>query len=205
MSARRMLLITVPLLSAMLALSACGSPTDTASTATPTPKPSASATTSATATATATAVPEPTPGAHVETGEPVGVSCNDLISPQQMYDFNPNFGLIDGFVPLGGSLAGQAVAANGLACRWMNQSSGDTIDVSVAKLDAESIANRKAFLAASSTPVSSFGPDGYFDKGDLGSSAQAFPGKFWLTATSIAFFGDRDAVPIIGAAADALG
>ncbi len=136
MSARRMLLITVPLLAATLALSACGSAADPASTATATPKPSATGT--PTATATATAVPDPAPTDEVETGQPVGVSCDDVVSPQQMYDFNPNYGLLNGFVPDGGSLAGQAVAANGIACRWLNQSNGATIDVSVALLDSTS-------------------------------------------------------------------
>lgn len=122
-----------------------------------------------------------------------------------MYDFNPNFGLINGFVPEAGSLAGQAVAANGIACRWMNQSSGVTIDVSVAHLDAKSTTVRKQFLAANSTSVSSFGPSGYFDQGDVGSAAQAFPGVFWVTAASIAFFGADDAVPIMKAATAAVG
>ena len=203
MSARRTLLITVPLFAAVLLLSGCGPAAGPESTSKPTgtPRP----TTSATPTATATAEPDAPTAPQVETGESVGLSCNDVVTPQQIYDYNPNFSIVDGFVPEGGSLAAQAVAANGLACRWMNQTSGATIDVSVAHLDARSNEIRKEFLASNSTSVSSFGPDGYFDQGDTGSAAQAFPGEFWVTAASVAFFTAEDAVAIMGNATAAVG
>ncbi|MGV8895636.1 MAG: hypothetical protein ACOH10_05860 [Rhodoglobus sp.] len=202
MSARRLLLITVPILATTLALSACAPETDPTTTARPTTTATATATPTPGATPTATASPDPgaAPAPTVETGTPVGLSCNDVVSPQQMYDFNPNYGLVTGFVPQSGSLAGQAVAANGLACQWMNQTSGATIVISVAHLDAKSTAARKAYLAANSTPVSNFGPDGYFDQGDLGSAAQAFPGELWVTATSIVFFNAEDAASLMSAA-----
>ena len=209
MSARRTLLLAAPLLATMLVLSACGPTLDPRSTSTSTPtttaKSTASATPTATATATASAGPDASPTPHVETGTSVGLSCNDVVTPQQIYDYNPNYGLVNGFVPQSGSLAGQAVAANGLACRWMNQTSGATIDVSVAHLDAESTAIRKDYLASTSTSVSNFGPDGYFDQGDVGSAAQAFPGEFWVTGTSIAFFTAEDASSIMGSATSAVG
>ena len=201
MSARRTLLITAPLLAAVLLLSGCGPAADPKSTSKPTgtPRPTASSS------ATPAADPNASNAPQVETGEPVGLSCNDVVTPQQVYDYNPNFGLVDGFVPENGSLAAQAVAANGLACRWMNQTSGATIDVSVAHLDARSNEIRKEFLASNSTSVSSFGPDGYFDQDDVGSAAQAFPGEFWVTAASVTFFTAEDAVAIMGHATAAVG
>ena len=203
MSARRTLLITVPLFAAVLLLSGCGPAAGPESTSKPTgtPRP----TTSATPTATATAEPDAPTAPLVATGESVGLSCNDVVTPQQIYDYNSNFSIVDGFVPEGGSLAAQAVAANGLACRWMNQTSGATIDVSVAHLDARSNEIRKEFLASNSTSMSSFGPDGYFDQGDVGSAAQAFPGEFWVTAASVAFFTAQDAAGIMNNAIAAVG
>ena len=204
MSAHRTLLITAPLLAAVLLVSGCvpAAGPESRSKPTGTPQP----TTSATPTPTATAAEPDAPSApQVETGESVGLSCNDVVTAQQVYDYNPNFGLVDGFVPLSGSLAAQAVGANGLACRWMNQTSGATIDVSVAHLDARSNEIRKEFLASNSTSVSSFGPDGYFDQGDTGSAAQAFPGEFWVTAASVTFFTAEDAVAIMGHATAAVG
>ena len=207
MSARRTLLITVPLLTAVLLLSGCGPAAGPESTSKPTatPRPTTSATPTPTATATPTAEPDAPTAPQVETGESVGLSCNDVVTPQQIYDYNSNFSIVDGFVPESGSLAAQAVAANGLACRWMNQTSGATIDVSVAHLDARSNQIRKEFLASNSTSVSSFGPDGYFDQSDTGSAAQAFPGEFWVTAASVAFFTAQDAAGIMDNAIAAVG
>ena len=205
MSARRTLLLAAPLLVTMLTLSACGPTLDPRSASTPTPTTTATSTASATPTATASPGPDASPTPRVETGTPIGLSCNDVVTPQQIYDYNPNYGLVNGFVPQSGSLASQAVAANGLACRWMNQTSGATIDVSVAHLDAKSTAIRKDYLASTSTSVSNFGPDGYFDQGDVGSAAQAFPGEFWVTGTSIAFFTAEDASSIMGSATAAVG
>ena len=196
MSARRTLFIAAPLLAITLLLAAC----------VPTASPDATSQPTSNASPRPTSTTTPSPEAPAaETGTPVGIGCNDLITPQEIYDYNPNFGLIADFVPEKGTLAAQAVAASGLACRWMNQTSGDTIDVSVAHLDSASNQTRKDTLAASSTSVSSFGPDGYFDQGDLGSAAQAFPGEFWVTATSIAFFATEDATPIMTDAIAAVG
>ena len=199
MSARRTLFIAAPFLAATLLLAACVPAGDSDATAKPTSSPSTTP-----APASNTPGPEASPAPTVETGEPVGVGCNDLITPQQMYDYNPNFGLAADFTPDAGTLAAQAVAASGLACRWVNQTSGDTIDVSVAHLDSASTSRRAAELAATSTPVTVFGPDGYFDQGDLGSAAQAFPGEFWVSASSIAFFTVEDAGPIMNAATAAV-
>ena len=201
MSARRTPLLAVPMLASALLLAAC----------VPTAAPDATSTPTSTSTgkptsgATSSATPAPDASPAVETGTPIGIGCNDLVTPQQIYDYNPNFGLAADFTPDAGSLAAQAVAASGLACRWTNQTSGDTIDVSVAHLDPASTARRRDELAASSTSVSTFGPDGYFDQGDLASAAQAFPGEFWVAAASIAFFSAEDAEPIMSAAITAVG
>ncbi|WP_309616378.1 arginyl-tRNA synthetase [Salinibacterium sp.] len=201
MPARRPLLLAVPLLTSALLLAAC----------VPTAAPDATSTPTSTSTgkptsgASPSATPAPDASPAAETGIPVGIGCNELITPQQIYDYNPNFGLAADFVPEAGTLAAQAVAASGLACRWTNQTSGDTIDVSVAHLDSASTARRRAELAATSTSVSAYGPDGYFDQGDLASAAQAFAGEFWVAAASIAFFAAEDAEPIMRAAITAVG
>ena len=148
----------------------------------------------------ATATVPPAPTVAPETGEPVTIGCADLISLQAMYDYNPNFGLIDSYTPDPGTYAAQAIAANGLACRWINQTSGDTIDVSVAHLTDEGLAAREGAL---SDPVSDY--DGYFSSQDGFGTAQAFSGPYWITAASRAFFEPVDAAPIIAAAIAGLG
>ncbi|MGL4339370.1 MAG: arginyl-tRNA synthetase [Rhodoglobus sp.] len=194
---RTLLLVSVLLVSAPL-LVACVPESDPDATARPTAGAGGT-------TAPPTAGISATSTAPVDTGEAVGFGCSELITTQDMYDYNPNFGLITDFAPEKGTLAAQAVAASGLACRWMNQTSGETIDISVAQLDTISNQERKAALAAGTTAVSTFGPDGYFKQGDRASTAQLFQGEYWLTATSAAFVVPEDALPIVTAATAVLG
>jgi hypothetical protein len=161
----------------------------------PEPTPVESSTTSATPT------PEPTVS-EPPVGVPVTISCSDLVSAQVIYDFNPNFGLVDGFDPAASSLAALAIANNGIACRWINQTSGETLDVSVADLPEASLS---ALRANAGTAVPDFSSDGYFATAGGVGSAQAFTGSYWIAAVSTAFFDAVDAAPIVNAAIDALG
>lgn len=152
-------------------------------------------------TASVTPTPDPTPSAP-PVGVPVTIACADLISAQVIYDFNPNFGLVESFDPEGSSLAALAIQNNGIACRWINQTSGETLDVSVADLPE---ANLSALRATAGTAVPDFSSDGYFATSGGVGSAQAFTGSYWIAAVSAAFFDAVDAAPIVNAAIDALG
>jgi hypothetical protein len=172
----------------------------------PTPGPTSSPTRTATSTPTATAgptsPPTPTSTPSVEPGEPIALTCDELVTRDQMYAFNENYSLLTDWTPDGGSLAAQVQASNGLVCRWINQTSGATIDVAVAHLSEAATAAKKAELARTGSPASAFSAEGYFS----GSAAQAFPGPYWLTAVSDAFGGDAgEAALIVNSAIDNLG
>jgi hypothetical protein len=122
-----------------------------------------------------------------------------------MYDFNPNFGLQSGYTPKAGSAAARAVAMKGVACSWLNQTSRDTIELSVANLPAADIKTRKAALSTSSTPVSAFGPSGYFKVDDGVGVAEAFSGTFWVVAQSTFFSEPEEAAQIVSPAMTRLG
>lgn len=214
MSARRTALLPASLVGfvagslvvgAVLALAGC---VPTGETAAPVRSASASASGSPTPTPSGSAGPEqptaqPAP-VTPEPGEPVTIGCDQLVTSDEMYEYNANFGLDSAFTPDAGSVAGQAVAAGGVACRWTNQTSGETIDVAVAHLSERDLSARKDELASSSTPVSDFGPAGYFDASDITGVAQVFSGPYWVTATSVTFFEPADAAPIVAAALAAL-
>lgn len=166
--------------------SATGSPAPT-STSTSTPRPSATPT----PTASATAAPVPQT-------EPVALGCSDVLSAQAIYDYNSNVSLLGAYSPAGGSLAGEAVAQQGIACQLVNQTSGETIDIGVVRFTDAGYAAKLAAVSASSSSADAF--DGFFD----GGVAQAFPAPYWVTMTSVSFTEAGDAAGLIDAAVAAL-
>ncbi|MEP6481017.1 MAG: iron ABC transporter ATP-binding protein [Rhodoglobus sp.] len=171
-------------------------------TVTPTITPTASAGPSASSTPTPT--PSATAGNAID-GIPMTVTCDKLISAQAMYDYNPNFSLKSGYSPAVGSLAAQVVTQKGLACEWVNQTSGDLIDVSVAHLPDAHLTALKNELVTTSNSVPTYSVEGYFKlNGSIG-EAQAFSDPYWIVATSKAFLEPGDAQPIVAAAIASLG
>lgn len=156
-----------------LALSGCVPGGDADSDATP--APSGSPTPSAAP--SETAKPEPTePGATT-----VDVPCDELLSAQQVYDFNPNFVLVD-TAPAAGSPAAEAVAAGGVACTWQNGTSGETIVLSVsapgpAQLEAVS-------ASAPGEPTDMYGDAGWFALEGYVGTMTVLDGEYRVTAQS---------------------
>lgn len=162
--------------------------------------PSASATTDSTPSATATSSASASPSAKPSSSAPsapathapeataVSFDCGDLISPQTMYDFNPNYLLLNDFTPAAGSVAATAIAAKGVACRWENSTSGITIDVSAAKPASDKIDGLKSNAGSQSSQI-----DGYFAVSGGTGTAQIFSGNYWATLSSKAFVNASDA------------
>jgi hypothetical protein len=176
-------------------VTACGTGTE----ATPTnsaAEPTGSATPTPTASATAA------PGT---VGTPIGIDCETLITPQAMYDVNPNYSLDAGFTPADGSEAAQIAALDGLVCAWVNQTSGAVIEVAVAQLpEAELTALKNEFVTKSNS-VPTYAVEGYFALVDTLGQADAFSGPYWISASSIDFFEPGDAQPVVAAAIAGLG
>ena len=95
-------------------------------------------------------------------------------------------------------------AKKGIACSWLHQTSGDTLQVAVANLPEADIAARKSALKASSHPVGDFGADGYFTTTGGAGVAEAFTGSFWIVANSSYFGEPAEAAAIVNAAAKSL-
>lgn len=133
----------------------------------------------------------------------MSIPCNDVVSAQTMYNFNPNFGLLANFTPDPGSFAEQALAIEGVACRWVNQTSGATIDVSIAQPGPTALADAKD-AASSGAPVSGIGDAAFFSQSGAPGVVQAFAGPFWVTATSVYFAAPGDASSIMADAVAAV-
>lgn len=122
-----------------------------------------------------------------------------------MYDFNPNFGLQSSFTPKAGSTSAIAVAKRGVACSWLNQTSRDTIELSVANLPSGDITALKSDLNTSSKATSAFAVPGYFTvEGGVG-VAQVFSGSYWVVVRSTFFSEAADAMQIVNPAIASLG
>lgn len=170
-------------------LAGCTSPLPGATPPPSSPNDSSSPTPEPTETAPA---PEPTP-------TPVDIPCETLLPPQAMYDFNPNFSLLASWTPNAGSAAADAVEAEGVACRWQNDTSGETIDVSVASFDAATLEARANDAYENSTMVPTYGGDeAYFSVSNGVGEAIIFQGAYWVVVSSSYFLEPGDAEPIVG-------
>ncbi|MGV8876735.1 MAG: arginyl-tRNA synthetase [Rhodoglobus sp.] len=186
-------LIAVTALSASaLMLTACVQSPPEPLGANPTPTSSASSTPSASPTPSAAASTDPQATA-------VKISCSELISPQAMYDFNPNFLLLNNFSPAAGSFAATALTAQGVACRWQNSTSGVTIDVSVAKPAPAKLESIKSTAGSAAD-----GFNGYFAVNSGTGTAQVFTGGYWATLSSEAFFEAGDVGDLVADVRSAL-
>jgi hypothetical protein len=169
----------------------------------PTPSPSPSGTASASASGSPSASATPSPTAST-VSIPITIGCGTLITADDMYAFNPNFVLLDSWTPKAGSPAATAKSEQGIACRWQNQTSGDTIDVSVAHLDATSIEALKNAAVEKSTMVPTYGDEAYFSVSGGVGTAIVFQGTYWLVASSVEFAEPGDPADLITAALSAL-
>lgn len=194
MPARRLVLFAAPVALALLLAGCVPESTETpdagGNSSTPTPTTSASA--------EPTAAPEPVT-------VPVTLTCDELVSPQVMYDFNQNVALLASFSPEPGTPASEAVARGGIACRWTNQSSGEAIDIAVANLTPDELTTRKNDLVTTSNSVPTYEVEGYFSATGGVGEAQAFSDPYWITAESVTFAEPGDPAPLIAAAIAALG
>lgn len=154
--------------------------------------------TSPSSSATATgATPSPSPSATLS-GTPLTLSCTQILSLQDVYNYNPNYSQNPNFtVP---SQATPLTKIGGVACGWVNQTSGDTFAVAVAKPDAASLATIADATATTYTAVPTYGTspiEGYFGlSGSIG-VATVFDKGYWVVVTSDAFLEPGDAAPLV--------
>ena len=172
-------------------LSACAPEDgDAAPSASPSNSPSASPSGSPSASPEPSVDPSPSSAAT-----PVGAGCLDLVSLETMYEFDPNFGLDDGYSPPPGSLAARAASASGVACGWVQQTSGETIEIAAARPPADEFASLRADA----------GSDRSFSVVEGRGVVQVFAGTGWVVASSSYFGSAEDAAPLVDSAIAALG
>jgi hypothetical protein len=167
------------------------------------PKPASTSTQqpSEAATPTEPAVEEPAQ----TTGAPVTIKCSELISAETMYEFNPNFGLQSDFTPDSGSTAATMQADQGIACSWVNQTSGETIVISAANPGPADLTARAETLATTSKPAPELGPSAWFTRAAGVGMTEVITETHWLAASSTYFYEAMEVAPLLDAAKAALG
>jgi hypothetical protein len=139
--------------------------------------------------------PEPT-----EEPIPFDIACDALLTADQVYAFNPNFGTAAGYEPEGRGIE-QVVEAQGTACGWSNQTSGEVIEVGVATLPDRAFELQVAQAAMASNAVPTYGTppevEGFFLLSGGVGQAQVFTGDYWVVVESEALFEPGDAQQLV--------
>ena len=119
--------------------------------------PAESVSTDGRAPVTPNAVSETTsvPSSEPLHGVTPGVKCQDLISRQALYEFNPNFSLVTGQSPVQPAVSSPYEKLGGITCNYMNQTSGEVIQISLAKITESAVDIPSSSFAKGGSPVSS--------------------------------------------------
>jgi hypothetical protein len=163
-----------------------------------TPEPTATAApTTGPASPSATAAPTDTP----EPPTPFAIACDALLTADQLYTYNPNFGTDPGYEPSAANVVAAVEEDAGTACGYLNQTSGEVIEIAVATPSEQAGVTRKNNAAVSSKAVPTYGtpPDveGYFNQSGGTGEVQVFHGPYWIVIASTALFEPGDAAQLV--------
>lgn len=112
---------------------------------------------------------------------PLGIPCDELVTPQALYDFNPNVGSDP--APQHGELVLTMAASGGVACGWLNQSSGARISAGVIRLTPDSLAAVRSTALDRAEPSAAI-TDGYFRVTSGVGHAEIIGDDYWIVIES---------------------
>jgi hypothetical protein len=167
-----------------------------------TPEPSEPTDTAApTSSASPSAEPTAVPTEEPEAPTPFAMSCDELLTPDQLYAFNPNFGADPGYEPAAAAVVTVVEDDAGTACGYLNQTSGEIIEIGVATPSPNAAEARRNDAALASKPVPTYGTppevEGYFSQAGGTGEAQVFHGPYWVVIESAALFEPGDAQQLV--------
>ncbi|MWC00142.1 iron ABC transporter ATP-binding protein [Agromyces seonyuensis] len=143
---------------------------------------------------TAAETPEPPAPEPTETPAAYAVDCDALLSADQLYEYNSNYGVDPEYAPISPEAA-QAAALGGTACGWSNQTSGAVVEVAAATPTASQLEALRAD-AATGTAVPEWG-EGTFAVVDGIGTAQVFDDGRWIVVSSGDFLEPADANALV--------
>jgi hypothetical protein len=121
--------------------------------------------------------PNDDPPADTSIGQVVPQGCSQLITPSQMYAYDPNLsGLANNWTPAAGTAAAQAQTWNGVACQWIRETGNVSLTLSVANIVDPGTLAQLQTTAQAGAPVTGLGDSAYYANGEL----QIFRGTYWV-------------------------
>jgi len=120
--------------------------------------------------------PNAEPPADTSIGAVVNQSCSQLITPAQMYAYDPNLSGLVPWTPAAGTPGARALQLNGVACQWMRESGNVSMYVSVANITDRGTLAQLQTAAQGGTPVAGLGDAAYYANNQL----QVFRGGYWI-------------------------
>ncbi|MFF2275015.1 iron ABC transporter ATP-binding protein [Agromyces sp. NPDC058126] len=140
--------------------------------------------------------------APAEEPTPFEIACDELLSADDVYAYNPNLGNAPDYEPAADGVLGVEEEA-GTTCGLLNQTSGALIEFGVATPPEGALEGRKNDAALGSKPVPTYGTppevEGYFSVTDEQGEAQVFSGQYWIVVESAEFVEPGDAQVLVAA------
>jgi hypothetical protein len=166
------------------------------------PSASAKPTSGPTTPTTQTPPPPSATATPVVGATPVNIACNTVLTPNQVYAYNPNYVDDSAYAPAPSSPEATVKASQGTLCGWVNETSSETFGVAIGKPAASALASAKT-AAARGAPVAGYsassGVAAYFSTAGGIGRVQAFKGPYWVVVSSTTFGQAQDATPVLQA------
>lgn len=121
----------------------------------------------------------------------VSIDCDELVTLQELYDWNPNVSVDPSHQPTESGL--RALDLGGTSCGWVNQTSGVRFDLALVSLFSAGANAARSELAAGRVA----GLEAYFARSEGVGKVDAFYESYWLTIESSEFVASEDAEALI--------
>lgn len=156
-------------------------------------------------TPTPTSTLPPVPTVAPDAGDPIGLDCDELVTPERMQEYSASVRLEGPAERADSDQLTEIVDHSGLLCRWNDDDSGNDIEIGVASLDEQSITALANHAVRESNAVPTYGSEGYFAFEDGSGTAQIFDGDHWIVLVSADFTEPGVVAPLADAVLDSLG
>jgi hypothetical protein len=131
----------------------------------------------------------------------VTIACAKVLTPQQVYDYNPNYVEVASYKPSAGTPGAQVAADQGQVCGWLNETSGVKLEVAIAHPASSELSTLRSGATGSTVQLGG-GGIGYFEVAGGVGRIQIFSGAYWIVISSADIAAEGDVDPV---AKDVLG